>query len=84
MDIREFFDEKDCMTRVQFLLLINEDTKVRKKKEPWLRTLTPSGLCTWLIKNQVPPLRALQVERITEGILTKEMLRPDLYPTTRG
>ena len=85
MDIRGYFKSRGygpgTMTRTEFLAKINADTKLHSAKEPWLRSLTPSSLFMWIGKNKVPGLRAAQVERITEGKLTKEMLRPDLYPS---
>ena len=81
MDIRGYFKGKLNMSRTEFLTKINEDTKLHLSEEPWLRSLTPSSLFMWLGKNKVPGLRAVQVERITGGTLTKEMLRPDLYPS---
>lgn len=39
--------------------------------------LAPSTVSEW---RRVPGERVLSVERATGGLVTKEMLRPDLYP----
>ncbi|MCG8431502.1 MAG: helix-turn-helix domain-containing protein [Candidatus Omnitrophica bacterium] len=35
----------------------------------------------WVKRNFVPPVRAIQIEKATNGQVTRHELRPDLYPT---
>jgi len=48
--------------------------------------ITPSAVSQWKIKNRVPLRRALQIEALTGGQVTKEELRPDVFfdPAMRG
>jgi len=41
--------------------------------------ITPSAISQWKIKNRVPLRRALQIEALTGGQVTKEELRPDVF-----
>ena len=42
--------------------------------------VTPQAVHGWLAKNRVPSTRVLAVEAATEKEVTREELRPDLYP----
>ena len=41
--------------------------------------VTPSAVSQWKIKQRVPLRRALQIEALTGGRVTKEELRPDVF-----
>src|SRR3954467_3583060 len=43
--------------------------------------VTPQAVSQW---DRVPAERALAVEKATEGLITRQELRPDLYPTAAG
>src|SRR4051812_23639096 len=43
--------------------------------------VTPQAVSQW---DRVPAERALAVEKATEGRITRQELRPDLYPATSG
>lgn len=42
--------------------------------------LTPQGVGAWCRSGWVPAERVLDVERATDGRITRHDLRPDLYP----
>jgi len=44
--------------------------------------ITPQGLLRWTI-NGVPAERAVQIERVTQGVVLRQNLRPDLYDGMR-
>ena len=83
MDIKSYFETKAGLTRTEFVRAINEDTIKNLPEMPWLRSLTLSSLVIWILKNKPPAERAIQTERVTGGVLTRHMLRPDLYPTKK-
>lgn len=39
--------------------------------------ITPQAICDW---RRCPPKRVLQVERATKNVVSRQDLRPDLYP----
>lgn len=39
-----------------------------------------SAIAQWFQKNRVPAERVLQIEKATKGAVTRQDLRPDLYP----
>lgn len=43
-------------------------------------SLTPQAVGGWCRSGRVPAERVLDVERITNGQVTRHQLRPDLYP----
>jgi DNA-binding transcriptional regulator YdaS (Cro superfamily) len=44
----------------------------------WLE-LTPATVRAWFRKGEVPIMRALQIEEITRGFITRLELRPDIF-----
>lgn len=43
-------------------------------------TLTPQAVGAWCRSGRVPPGRVLDIERVTNGQVTRHQLRPDIYP----
>lgn len=46
-------------------------------------TLTPQAVGAWCRSGRVPAERVLDIERATNGQVTRHQLRPDLYPLER-
>lgn len=46
-------------------------------------SVTPAGVHKWTITG-VPPKRAVQIEAITNGMVLRQELRPDLYDNLRS
>lgn len=42
--------------------------------------ITPQAVSLWCRTGRVPAERVLDIERLTEGRVTRHELRPDLYP----
>lgn len=38
-----------------------------------------SAISQWLTNNRVPPIRAIMIERLTNGAVKREELRPDIF-----
>lgn len=45
--------------------------------------VSPSSISYWLSRKRMPsPQQALNIEAYTEGKISREVIRPDIYPTT--
>jgi len=45
-----------------------------------LKLKTQGAISQWIINNRIPALRVLQIEKLTNGKITRYEMRPDLYP----
>ncbi len=45
-------------------------------------TITPQGVSYWCRSGRLPAERVLDVERLTQGRVSRHDLRPDLYPVS--
>lgn len=43
--------------------------------------VTPQAVQGWCASGKIPAVRVLDIERATEGKVTRHELRPDLYPS---
>lgn len=42
--------------------------------------VTQGAISQWLDRGRVPAERVLQLERVSDGVMARHDLRPDLYP----
>jgi len=70
MNLKQYLDQPD-VTQEGLAKQVTTDTPHK--------TATKSAVGQWL-KSQVPSDRVLQLERISDGLMSRHDLRPDLYP----